>query len=119
MSQRIRSKTRHQDLAGEEKQKINYVEENSSTSAMKDSMEIEHYPSSPKHPKRKINPNTFRKDDHGVPCLVTRHDQKETLVPLVEVMKELKKALEKDGQDTKEADDYIHWFDKTYPLSKK
>jgi len=39
MSQRItRSKTRHQDPAGDEEQKINYVEENNPTSVMEDSM---------------------------------------------------------------------------------
>ena len=45
MSQRItRSKTRRQDPAEEEKQKVSYVEKNNPTSAMEDSMEIEHYP---------------------------------------------------------------------------
>lgn len=82
------------------------------------SMEIEHDPSLPKHRKMNINPKTFRKDEHGVPCLVRRHDQNETLIPLIEVMKVLKSALEDSGKDTKKADDFIHWFDQTYPLSK-
>ncbi len=117
MSQRItRSKTRHQDPDTGEEQKINYVEDNNSTSAMEEGME--NYPSSPKHTERKVNPNTFRKDEYGVPCLVTHHNQKEILVPLIEIMKELREIIEEGGQDTKVADDYIRWFDKTYPLSK-